>query len=334
MKLLSLNIKPTGQLWYDNLAYMTKYFNLHYDRIKICGYNSTSDDRVLPYAKKVPSDFLESVTSFPHINEYWVKNSHLFSVNAIECYEKTAFNFLGNFQFYRRFYTNDSNVFYHHKPFVLSENQLISFKKQFFFSLYKDDSYAQHNLDIGSTGNLKEFTESLQAFLQNFEIYKKFELLFLSYIKQENYQFDGYYQSYILSENGHYFDFLSSLNYYSLFYENYLGILIFLSIASLLSSIIIIASYSLNTQYPETEKLSSYECGFELYENARHIFDVKFCLIAILFILLDIEVIYLFPWSVGLSKLSGLGFWVMVEFLVELSVGFIYIWLTSSLEWS
>ena len=106
-----------------------------------------------------------------------------------------------------------------------------------------------------------------------------------------------------------------------------------MTIAITLSFIIVLFSYLLAVQNPETEKLSTYECGFEPYEDARNIFDVKFYLVAILFIVFDIETMFLLPWSVSLSKLSLLGFWSMIDFLIELGVGFVYIWHIGALEW-
>lgn len=119
----------------------------------------------------------------------------------------------------------------------------------------------------------------------------------------------------------------------SVFKEEYLGILIFLTVAILLASVIAILSYTLTSQKPESEKLSSYECGFEPYEDTRNKFDVKFCLVAILFILFDIEVVFLLPWCVSLSQLNLLGFWSVIDFLLELGVGFVYIWKLQALEW-
>ena len=112
-----------------------------------------------------------------------------------------------------------------------------------------------------------------------------------------------------------------------------LGILTFLSIAIILASVIAGLSYSLISQNPESEKLSSYECGFEPYEDTKNKFDIKFCLVAILFILFDIEVIFLLPWSVTLSQLNLLGFWSMIDFLLELGIGFVYAWKLHSLDW-
>ena len=120
---------------------------------------------------------------------------------------------------------------------------------------------------------------------------------------------------------------------FSIFKEEYLGILTFLSIAIILASVIAGLSYSLISQNPESEKLSSYECGFEPYEDTKNKFDIKFCLVAILFILFDIEVIFLLPWSVTLSQLNLLGFWSMIDFLLELGIGFVYAWKLQSLDW-
>ena len=121
-------------------------------------------------------------------------------------------------------------------------------------------------------------------------------------------------------------------NYSFLFFE-FLPVLIFLGIAIVLAIIITGLSYLLSVQNPDTEKLSSYECGFEPYEDARNIFDVKFYIVAILFILFDIEAMFLLPWSVNISQLSTLGFWSMIDFIIELGVGFVYVWYIGALEW-
>lgn len=120
----------------------------------------------------------------------------------------------------------------------------------------------------------------------------------------------------------------------SFLHFEFLPILLFLIIAVLLAFLIVTLSYLLAIQNPETEKLSTYECGFEPYEDARNIFDVKFYLIAILFILFDIETMFLLPWSISLSQLNLLGFWSMIDFIIELGVGFVYIWYIGALEWS
>jgi NADH-quinone oxidoreductase subunit A len=119
----------------------------------------------------------------------------------------------------------------------------------------------------------------------------------------------------------------------SLLKFEYLAILIFLIVATVLSLIIVGFSYLLSIQNPESEKLSTYECGFEPYEDSRHKFDIKFYLVAILFIIFDIETMFLLPWSVSLSQLNLLGFWSMIDFIVELGVGFVYVWYIGALEW-
>lgn len=133
---------------------------------------------------------------------------------------------------------------------------------------------------------------------------------------------------------------ISSTNYNFFFNQNnsflyfeFLPILVFLCIAILLALIIVGLSYFLAIQNPDTEKLSSYECGFEPYEDARNIFDVKFYIVAILFILFDIETMFLIPWSVSISQLNVLGFWSMIDFIVELGIGFVYVWYVGALEW-
>lgn len=116
--------------------------------------------------------------------------------------------------------------------------------------------------------------------------------------------------------------------------EEYLAIFIYLCFAIFLALLIVILSYFLVTQSPETEKLSTYECGFDPYGDTRDQFNIRFYIIAILFILFDIEIIFLLPWCVSMSQLDLLGFWSMVEFLVELGIGFIYAWCVGAIEWS
>ena len=113
----------------------------------------------------------------------------------------------------------------------------------------------------------------------------------------------------------------------------YLPIIIFLAIAVGLSAAIVGASMLVARQRPDSEKLSAYECGFEAFEDARGRFDVRFYLVAILFIIFDLEVAFLFPWSVTLGKLGLAGFWSMMAFLGVLTVGFIYEWKKGALEW-
>jgi NADH-quinone oxidoreductase subunit A len=113
----------------------------------------------------------------------------------------------------------------------------------------------------------------------------------------------------------------------------YLPILIFLGIAIGLAAIIIVASLVVAPQRPDSEKLSPYECGFEPFEDSRGRFDVRFYLVAILFIIFDLEVAFLFPWAVSLSNIGLFGFWSMIVFLAVLTVGFVYEWRKGALEW-
>ena len=116
--------------------------------------------------------------------------------------------------------------------------------------------------------------------------------------------------------------------------EEYLSVFIYLCFATFLGLLIISLSYFLVTQSPETEKLSTYECGFDPYGDTREQFNIRFYIIAILFVLFDIEIIFLLPWCISLSQLDLLGFWSMVEFLAELGIGFIYVWCVGAIEWS
>lgn len=114
----------------------------------------------------------------------------------------------------------------------------------------------------------------------------------------------------------------------------YLSLLIFLVISLLLTSIIMLASYFLARQNPDVEKLSAYECGFEPYEDARQAFDVKFFVTAILFIVFDVEIMFLTPWCILVSKLDPISYWAMMDFLLELGVGYFYVWYANALDWS
>jgi NADH-quinone oxidoreductase subunit A len=116
--------------------------------------------------------------------------------------------------------------------------------------------------------------------------------------------------------------------------EIYSGIFVYICFAIFLALVIVSFSYFLTPQSPETEKLSTYECGFEAYGDTRDQFNVRFYIIAILFILFDIEIIFLVPWCVSVSQLNLLGFWSMIEFLIELGIGFIYAWCVGAIEWS
>ena len=115
--------------------------------------------------------------------------------------------------------------------------------------------------------------------------------------------------------------------------EEYFGILIFLGFAIFLACLIVILSYFLVTQSPETEKLSTYECGFEPYNDSRNQVNIRFYIIAILFILFDIEIIFMLPWCASIAKLNLVGFWSMIEFLLELGIGYVYVWAVGAIEW-
>ncbi|MDJ0934615.1 MAG: NADH-quinone oxidoreductase subunit A [Kiloniellales bacterium] len=113
----------------------------------------------------------------------------------------------------------------------------------------------------------------------------------------------------------------------------YLPILIFIGIAVAMAVLIVAASYILGEQRPDSEKVSAYECGFEAFDDARSRFDVRFYLVAILFIIFDLEVAFLFPWAVSLGETGEFGFWSMMVFLAILTIGFIYEWKKGALEW-
>lgn len=113
----------------------------------------------------------------------------------------------------------------------------------------------------------------------------------------------------------------------------YLPILIFFGIAGVVAIAALGASLILGVKNPDPEKLSAYECGFDAFDDARSKFDVRFYLVAILFIIFDLEVAFLFPWAVSLGDIGMFGFWSMMIFLGILTVGFIYEWKKGALEW-
>jgi NADH-quinone oxidoreductase subunit A len=115
--------------------------------------------------------------------------------------------------------------------------------------------------------------------------------------------------------------------------ENYLPILVFLVMGLLFGVVPVIAGFILGPRRPDSEKLSPYECGFEAFEDSRMKFDVRYYLVAILFIIFDLEIAFLFPWAVVLDKIGMFGFIAMVIFLAILVIGFIYEWKKGALEW-
>ena len=117
------------------------------------------------------------------------------------------------------------------------------------------------------------------------------------------------------------------------FLKDYLPIILFLVIALILSAGFILINFLLSPNNPDPEKLSAYECGFEPFNDSRMEFDVRFYLVAILFIIFDLEIAFLFPWAISLGSLGALGFWSMMIFLGILTIGFIYEWKKGALEW-
>ena len=117
------------------------------------------------------------------------------------------------------------------------------------------------------------------------------------------------------------------------FLKDYLSIIIFLFIALGLSVGFIVLNFLFSPKNPDPEKLSAYECGFEAFSDSRMEFDVRFYLVAILFIIFDLEIAFLFPWAISLGNLGLLGFWSMMIFLFILTVGFVYEWKKGALDW-
>jgi NADH-quinone oxidoreductase subunit A len=117
------------------------------------------------------------------------------------------------------------------------------------------------------------------------------------------------------------------------FLSDYFSIILFLFIAIVLSFGFVLANFLAAPSNPDPEKLSAYECGFEAFDDSRMEFDVRFYLVAILFIIFDLEIAFLFPWAISLGNIGSLGFWSMMIFLSVLTIGFIYEWKKGALEW-
>ena len=117
------------------------------------------------------------------------------------------------------------------------------------------------------------------------------------------------------------------------FLKDYLSIVIFIFIALGLSIGFIVLNFLFSPKNPDPEKLSAYECGFEAFTESRMQFDVRFYLVAILFIIFDLEIAFLFPWAISLGIIGALGFWSMMIFLFILTIGFIYEWKKGALDW-
>jgi len=115
--------------------------------------------------------------------------------------------------------------------------------------------------------------------------------------------------------------------------QEYLPLVIFMGISLAIGLLLLVAPFVVAYRQPDPEKLSAYECGFNAFDDARMKFDVRFYLVAIIFIIFDLEVAFLFPWAITFGQLGVLGFWSMMVFLAVLTVGFIYEWKKGALEW-
>ena len=113
----------------------------------------------------------------------------------------------------------------------------------------------------------------------------------------------------------------------------YLPLIVFIGVAGLIGLVLLVVAFVVAYQQPDPEKLSAYECGFNAFDDARMKFDIRFYLVAILFIIFDLEVSFLFPWATAFGRLGAFGFWSMMLFLGVLTIGFIYEWKKGALEW-
>ena len=114
---------------------------------------------------------------------------------------------------------------------------------------------------------------------------------------------------------------------------NYLPILVFFGLAIVLGLVFILAAFVIAVRRPDPEKTSAYECGFNAFDDARMKFDVRFYLVAILFIIFDLEVAFLFPWAISFGSIGIFGYFSMMAFLLVLTIGFVYEWRKGALEW-
>ena len=115
--------------------------------------------------------------------------------------------------------------------------------------------------------------------------------------------------------------------------QDYLPLVVFVGIALVIGLALLIAPFIVAYKQPDPEKLSAYECGFNAFDDARMKFDIRFYLVAILFIIFDLEVAFLFPWAVAFKSIGVFGFWSMMAFLAVLTIGFVYEWKKGALEW-
>lgn len=115
--------------------------------------------------------------------------------------------------------------------------------------------------------------------------------------------------------------------------NNWLPLGIFVALATVIAGVLLIAPFLVAFKAPDSEKLSAYECGFNAFDDARMKFDIRFYLVALLFIIFDLEVAFLFPWAVAFHRVGAAGFWSMMAFLTVLTIGFVYEWKKGALEW-
>jgi NADH-quinone oxidoreductase subunit A len=115
--------------------------------------------------------------------------------------------------------------------------------------------------------------------------------------------------------------------------QNYFAVLIFIGLSVALALFLIVLPFLVNTLKPDKEKLSTYECGFENFGNAKNKFDVRFYLVSILFIIFDLEIAFMFPWAIMIKEIGVFGFWSMIVFITTLTIGFIYEWKKGALNW-
>ncbi|GLK71295.1 NADH-quinone oxidoreductase subunit A [Ancylobacter dichloromethanicus] len=115
--------------------------------------------------------------------------------------------------------------------------------------------------------------------------------------------------------------------------QDYLPVVIFIGVSAVIGIALLVAPFLVAFSRPDPEKMSAYECGFNAFDDARMKFDVRFYLVAILFIIFDLEVAFLFPWAITFGELGNFGFWSMMVFLGVLTVGFVYEWKKGALEW-
>jgi NADH-quinone oxidoreductase subunit A len=116
-------------------------------------------------------------------------------------------------------------------------------------------------------------------------------------------------------------------------FTDYLPLAIFIAVSGLFAGALLVAPFLIAVRNPDSEKVSAYECGFAAFDDSRMRFDVRFYLVAILFIIFDLEIAFLFPWAAAFKEVGLFGFWSMMVFLAVLTIGFIYEWKKGALEW-